>query len=187
MNPLPPEYDWIGYLAVAVIVVGFVALFLWQRREKARDTDTHWPVKKPGFPRVYLPNEVGPSEGDEIVLQLQAAARAAWNKFNAVYRTSSMRYPIGDIWLTRDIVSAEHPEVAWYVPGRHQYQHEGDLHLRIQDAMFYWFVGELHNCFRWQLHRDRELIYETVDETDLARARAVQAWIDATYRVLVRV
>ncbi len=46
--------------------------------------------------------------------------------------------------------------------------------------MYYWFVREVHNVFRYRVHGIK-WIYRTKDADDIAAATVVEKWISHNY------
>ena len=77
--------------------------------------------------------------------------------------------------MTFNEVDPEHRHVMWPMP-------RDKAFLRLQVGMSFHLAGEIHNMYRYCLHGPQWVgDGRTKDADDLARAMAVQAWIEETY------
>ena len=165
----------IGWLITALVIAGFIAAFVAQRRRKANSASTHYVVLVDGFPVVHIPREAAASasEARGYVVGLKEAYRASWAAFNGIYDASAREAPIDTIGMSLDPVHKDHPEVVWFAP-------TSKMRLRFQDSMRYHFAGELHNMFRYNLY-GIEWIYRTKDRKDTERYVEALAWVEKEY------
>ena len=165
----------IGWLLTALVIAGFIAAFVAQRRRKANQVPLHHVILVDGFPVTHVPLQAvsGVLEAQGVVEQLKVAYRASWAALTGIYGATVREMPIDVIGMSTDPVSKKHPEVVWFVP-------TGKMRLRFQKAMYYYFVGELHNMFRFNMY-GIEWIYKAKDSKDRKRSIEAQEWIEKNY------
>ena len=171
MSPL-----WPGFAVSGILIAVFVYLFVLQRRRKARQVPSHYVVLVDGFPVTHVPREavVSMSEARRYVVGLKEAYRASWDVFKGIYGKVTREAPIDTIGMSLDPVHESHPEVVWFAP-------TSKMRLRFQDSMYYHFVGELHNMFRYNLY-GIQWISKTKNIADARKASSVAEWIENEYR-----
>jgi hypothetical protein len=158
-------------LILTLIVIGItVVLFVEARRRKARDTRSHHTVLLGGFPIVHVPMSLPRDDAEAIAGNLQTAYNAVWSEMSTIYGVKSKPAGIATIGTSLFDVDPDHPHVLWLAPG-------DKIYLRIQPTMYYWFMWELHNLFRYQLH-GMKWIYKTKDDVDEAHRASVGSWIE---------
>ena len=181
---LPAIYDWIGFLAAAVIILGTI-YFFYHRLTAPDEPGSHHICQLDGFPDIHVPRG-GEDSGSPIITRtgaeelaemLRAVIRKTWARCNATYVAfvPRTRFPVVLIGMTFNEVDPEHRHVMWPMP-------RDKAFLRLQVGMAYHLAGEIHNMYRYCLHGPQWVADgRTKDADDLARAIAVQAWITETY------
>ena len=167
----------IPWLIIALVAVVFAVVFVAQRRSKAEKIPSHYVVLVDGFPVVHVPREavLTMKEARGYVVGLKEAYRASWAVFSDIYGKVTREAPIDTIGMSVDPVHKTHPEVVWFAP-------TSKMRLRFQDSMYYHFVGELHNMFRYNLY-GVEWISKTKNIADAKKASRAAEWIEKEYGV----
>ena len=163
-----------SFAIIALLIGVFVYLLYRQRKKQANDTRSHHIVLLDGFPVVHIPISLPRDDAEAIAGNLQAAYNAAWKEMGVIYGVEPRPAPIAVIGTSLFAVDPEHPHVLWPAP-------RDKMFLKVQVGMYYWFVRELHNIFRYQLY-GMQHIYRSINETDAALIKDVELWIDRTYR-----
>ncbi|MCK5021490.1 MAG: hypothetical protein KAS32_31045, partial [Candidatus Peribacteraceae bacterium] len=104
---------------------------------------------------------------------LRGAYNAAWKEMGTVYGVEPRPAPIAVIGTSLFAVDPEHPHVLWFAP-------RDKVFLKVQPTMYYWFVQELHNMFRYQMF-GMEWIYKSKDAADEANIVNVEQWIENSF------
>ena len=164
---------WLGWLALGVLVAAFAWAFIAQRRRKANQVGSHHIVLLKGFPIVHVPVFIDREGAEEITGMLQDAYVTAWPTFIDIYKRDPGPMPIDTIGMAMTSVASGHPHVVWFMP-------TGKMRLRVQDSMYHYFVGELHNMFRYRLH-GTSWIYKTKSKADKKFAAKAERWIESHY------
>ena len=165
----------IGWSLVALFIAIIVVAFVLQRRRKANKERSHYIILLDAFPATHVPlgAVVDRSEARGVAQALKVAYRASWAALTGIYGSSVREIPIGTIGITMGPVLENHSEVAWLIG-------TGKVLLKFQDRMYYWFVAELHNMFRYNMY-GMDWVYETRDEDDRLKALEAQEWIEKNY------
>ena len=182
---LPAIYDWIGFLAAAVIILGTI-YFFYHRLTAPDEPGSHHICQRDGYPDIHVPRG-GEDSGkpiitrdgaEEVAAMLRNVITDIWAKCNATYAGNvsyRKRFPVVFIGMGFNPISAAHPHVEWPMP-------RDKMRLRLQVGMHFHLAGEIHNMYRYCLHGPQWVADgRTKDADDLARAMAVQAWIKDTY------
>jgi hypothetical protein len=191
-NPLP---GWMGWIALAVVIVVFG--YLWYRFRKAKNADsvlTHWTVRINGFGKVYVPKlelwskeeppehpeqwpvPITPDMASVMAHKLRDVWTDVWLTMIQTYKHSPKGgWPVTYLKLenTVEAMLEGHKHVSWYAP-------HGSMRLLMADDMAYWFARECHNVFRCMMLGIPH-IYDTVDREDLEEALLVEDWISKNY------
>jgi hypothetical protein len=155
------------------LVAAFAWAFIAQRRRKANQERSHHIVLLDRFPVVHVPVEIDREGAEEIANMLQSVYTAAWNAFADIYKKHPGPMPIDTIGMAMSPAASGHPHVVWFMP-------TGKMRLRVQDPMYHYFVGELHNMFRYRLH-GTQWIYKGKSKADKKFIAKAQRWIDSHY------
>ena len=166
---------YIGWLALAVIIVAFTAAFIAQRRRKAAQVPTHWRIPIDGFADVSVVREVTRVRAGMIAYTLETTRNTVLEKCSTIYKHEPKHpWSVDKIGVVTDpsAMPKDHPRIAWS---------RGLVKLLIADDMYLWFAHEVHQMFRRQM-LGRRWTTQPRSAADAARAIKVQAWIDETYR-----
>lgn len=191
-NPLA---GWIGWLALAVIVV--VTAYVWYRFRKTKNAPsefTHWTVRVFGFGVVHVPKlklwdkqnppehpeqwpmPITPDMASVMAHKLKDAWTVLWLEMIKIYGNSPKGgWPVTYLKLENTVedMPGDHKHVYWNAP-------HGSFGLLIADDMVYWFARECHNVFRCMMY-GIDNIYDTLDRDDLDKAMQVEEWISENY------
>ena len=163
-----------SFAIVAVVIAIFVVLFIKQRKRKSSDVRSHHTVLIDGFPIVHIPISLSRERAEQIANKLRYVYVKAWAQMIKIYKEDPGPMPIATIGSSLFDVDPAHPHVMWIMPG-------DKVFLRVQPSMYYWFVRELHNIFRYKM-RGSQWIYETKDDDDMTDRDAVGVWIATRWR-----
>jgi hypothetical protein len=136
---------------------------------------SHHIILLDAFPVTHVPigAVLDRAEARGVVEGLKAAYRASWRALTGIYGETVREAPIDTIGMSLDPVHKDHTNVVWFAP-------TSKMRLRFQDSMYFHFVGELHNMFRYNLY-GIEWIYKTRDSADRRAELAARDWIEDTY------
>jgi len=170
--------------AILLAAVGAIILYIffsWWHSTRDHEGN-HWPINLAGFPTVHVHKETANEAAAEAIANvLRMTYREAWAVFAAFYEVgwdpTDKKYqaPIAKIGLnTGEEIEPKHPHIRWVLPDV--------LQIRFQSSMYYHFTGELHNMFRWNIHKcNMEIVKRPIPGEDAERAVKVQRWIEAKY------
>ncbi len=173
---LPPSLNWLGFVALAAILVVGALVWRWHVRRKARTRlEPDPPVcRLPLFPAVHGTIDVPQQKINDLAKQLQRIHLAAWETFGAIYGIPNPHpIAVSKILLQMGVVDPKHQHIMWNLP-------RGPITARIQDSLPYHFAGEIHNVFRCSQFGSR-FINESRDHADSEAARRVHRWIEENY------
>jgi hypothetical protein len=191
-NPLP---GWIGWIALAVIIIGSAYMWYRFRKDKNRKSEfTHWTVRIQGFGEIYVPKlrlwdkqdmPEHPEQWPKSITQDGANVMACklvdvwtelWLEMIKIYKHSPKGgWPVAYLKIENMVeeMPKAHKHVYWNAP-------HGSMGLLLADDMVYWFARECHNVFRCMMHGINH-IYDTMDRDDLDKATQVEKWIADNY------
>lgn len=171
-------------LSILLAIVGAIILYIlgsWWYNTRDHE-GSHWSIRLAGFPKVDVP-KVTHTHAEAVVIaeMLEATYRRAWEAFAVLYGVDweptdeDHQAPIAKIGLnTGEEIEPAHKHIRWILPAT--------VHIRLQSSMYYHFVGELHNMFRWIIHKcDMQIVKHPIPGKDVDRAAQVQIWIKDRY------
>ena len=137
---LPAIYDWIGWLAAAVIILGTIYLF-YRRFTAPDDPRSHHICQFDGFPDIHVPRGgedsgkpiISRDGAEEVAAMLRSVIALTWVECNATYAGNVSyreRFPVVLIGMTFNEVDPEHRHVMWPMP-------RDKAFLRLQVGMSY--------------------------------------------------
>ena len=157
-------------LLVAAIIGIFAYMLYAQRQKKKNDVRSHHIILLDGFPAVHIPISLSRDDAEAIAGNLQAAYNAVWKEMGVIYGVKSRPAGIAVIGTSLFDVDPAHPNIMWIAP-------RDKIFIKVQPTMYYWFMLELHNIFRYQLHGIK-WIYNTKDSLDEEHCASVWRWIE---------
>jgi len=180
-NPLP---GWIGLVAIAVIACVFaVVWYKFRQRKNAKAPARFWREPIDGFADVFVTKyyvhddeegTVTKEEATNIANSLALARDDIWATCERIYEhVPEHGWCVDKISVVREGMPENHKHVVWGAP-------HGRIKLLLQSNMYYWFVRECHNVFRYRMY-GMAWIYKTKNPKDLRETVAVEEWITNHY------